>query len=248
MHTLSPKQRAIRLRERRILDLALPILASGGLSALSMDAIAEQIQTAKGTIYNHFANKEEILLALAVKAVERRLSLFQQAIAMPGNSRDRVAAVGIACEIYADHFPEMFHMENLIRHENVLEKTSPRRQEVLTGCEGRCMLTVAGVIREASMAGDLQLEPDQKVEDVVLGLWSLVFGGLTLEATSPSLAAIGIEDARRAIRRNCNAMLDGLRWRPLYQADRYQAWIGQVRKHLIQRVQADRERENEPTL
>lgn len=233
MAKLTPKQRMIQLRESQILDLARPMIAHGGLAALSMDAIAHELQTAKGTIYNHFPNKEEIVLALAVQAVDRRLELFNQAVMMRGSSRQRIAAIGIACEVYVDVLPELFRAEQIIRHEAVWGKTTGKRQEILRNCEGRCMHTVAGVVRDAVAAGDLQLDATYRIEDIVFGLWSLVYGGLVLEATSPSLVDVGIVDSRAAIRRNCNSMLDGLNWQPLYAAQPYAIWIQQVHDDLV---------------
>ncbi len=236
MENLSHKQQEIRQRESRILDLARPMIAQGGVAALSMEAIAHELRTAKGTVYNHFRNKEEIVLALAIVAVERRLELFHQAAMMRGRPRDRVAAIGIACEVYVNQFPELFRIESIIRHDSIWEKTSPERQEVLRTCEGRCMHSVAGVVRDAVAGGDLEVAGAHGVEDIVFGLWSLVFGGMLLELTSPSLADVGIADSRQAIRRNCNALLDGLGWQPLYQADAYQAWVAHVREYLTGRI------------
>ncbi len=245
--TLSPKQREIRRRESRILELARPVVSSGGLAALSMEELASRLGTAKGTIYNHFPNKEEIVLALAVEAVDRRLDLFNRAVMLRGSSRQRIAAIGIACEVYVDRLPDRFRAEQLIRHETVWGKTSAKRQETLRTCETRCMHTVAGVVRDAIAAGDLVLSTPgrgsatrgHRVEDVVFGLWSLTHGGLVLESTSPSLADLGIVDSRAAIRRNCNAMLDGLGWKPAYDPKAYADWIDRVRGRLVASLPAD---------
>jgi AcrR family transcriptional regulator len=238
MDPLTPKQIEIRERERRILELACPVVVAGGVSALSMEAIAQELQTAKGTIYNHYRNKEEIVLALAIAAMEQRLQLFHHASMLRGGSRERVAAIGIACEVYADRFPAAFQIEAILRHEAIWEKTSAERQSVMRSCESRCMHVVAGIIRDGVASGDLNLTDvagmpaASQIEEIVFGLWSLVHGGMLLERTSPSLADIGIASARRAIRRNCNALLDGLGWQPLYDLRAYEAWIEQVRKDL----------------
>ncbi|WP_417737639.1 TetR/AcrR family transcriptional regulator [Rosistilla oblonga] len=234
MQSLTPKQQQIRQRESRILDLARPMIASGGISVLSMDAIAAELKTAKGTVYNHFPNKEEIVLALAIQAVECRLSLFNRAASLDGSPRQRVAAIGIACELFVDRFNELFRIEQIIRHDAVWDKTSPKRQALLRDCESRCMHTVATVVRDAMACGDLQTQQTHAVEDIVFGLWSLVYGGLMLELTSPSLADLGIENARRAIRRNCNGLLDGLQWQPLHDPKPYERWIKKVRTNLNQ--------------
>lgn len=238
MEPLTPKQIEIRERERRILELACPVVVARGVTALSMEAIANELQTAKGTIYNHFRNKEEIVLALAIAAMEQRLQLFHFASMLRGGSRERVAAIGIACEVYADRFPAAFQIEAILRHEAIWEKTSAERQGVMRTCESRCMHVVAGIIRDGVASGDLNLADadgmpaTSQIEEIVFGLWSLVHGGMLLERTSPSLAEIGIASARRAIRRNCNALLDGLGWQPLYDHRAYESWIEQVRRDL----------------
>ncbi|MEL7336431.1 MAG: TetR/AcrR family transcriptional regulator, partial [Planctomycetota bacterium] len=157
---LTPKRRQILHREHLILRKAQPMVRDEGLAGLSMDRIAAEMQYAKGTIYNHFACKEEIVMALAVRAVQRRLALFDAAATLPGNSRRRMMAIGLACEFYVDQFPDDFAIERLVRNDHVVSKSSPQRRELLGSCESRCMLIVAGIVRDAVAAGDLQLPND----------------------------------------------------------------------------------------
>jgi len=235
--SLTPKQIEIRDREQRILDTAYPLIRQGGLAAVSMEAVARRMNYTRGTIYNHFANKEDILLALAARAVSRRLALFSEAAAMGGGTRQRCAAIGIAAEVYVDVMSNEFATEQLIRHDAVWEKTSPGRREVLGRCEAECISGIGDVVAAAIDAGDLPLPPhvhrEDLIQQIVFGLWSLVYGGLVLEATSPSLAQSGISNPRPAIRRNCNALLDNLGWRPLFDADEYQAFVLQVTPELV---------------
>jgi AcrR family transcriptional regulator len=234
MNTLSRKQQEIRQRERQILDVARPMLREAGLVGLSMDRLADQMQYAKGTIYNHFPNKEEIVLALAVVAVEQRLSLFHFAAQWQGATRDRLSAVGIACEFYVSQYPELFLAEQIIRHDAVKQKTSQQRRELLTDCESRCMGAVGGIVREAIDRGDLRLPSEINVAEFCFGLWSLVYGGHVLQATSPSLSAIGIRSPASAIHRNCAAVLDGYRWLPSYDSDAFEKLHHQVWKAMKQ--------------
>lgn len=231
--TLSPKQREIRSREHRILDVARPLVRDGGLDAVRIDAVADAIGMTRGTVYNHFGGREEIILALAARAVSRRLELFRFAAGSSDRSRRRIAAVGIACEVYATEMADDFAVEHLIRHDSVWTRGSDRRREQLAADEAACMGTVGTVIRDAVDAGDLRLPRRHTVNDVLYGLWSLTYGGLAIAMTSPSLPDIGIADPHAAIRRNCNAMLDGLDWQPLYAdggsgpAD-YSRWVRKI--------------------
>ena len=51
------------LRER-LLACAQQLTEEGGAQAVSMRALAVRAGTATGTVYNYFANKDELLLAL----------------------------------------------------------------------------------------------------------------------------------------------------------------------------------------
>lgn len=226
------KKNEIRDREARILELAIQAVESEGLAAISMDAIAAELQTTRGTVYNHFRNKEDILLALAIQAAEQRLSIFEHAVMMRGNPRQRMAAIGIACEYFADQFPGLLRIEYQVRHDMVWEKTSIERQELLRRCETRSMQVVSGVVRDGVASGDLEIADPKIVEGIVFGLWSLVHGGMLLELTSPSLTALGVRDSRSAIRAGCNALLDGFHWKPLYEPVEYQDWVQQVQQRF----------------
>jgi AcrR family transcriptional regulator len=47
-----------------ILDAAADLVAGGGPRALTMSAVARRAAVAKATVYNHFRDREELLLAL----------------------------------------------------------------------------------------------------------------------------------------------------------------------------------------
>ncbi len=234
--TLTAKQREIRNRGSRILDAAFPMVRDQGLSAVSMEAIAREMNCTRGTIYNHFSNKEDILLALAARSVRRRMELFRFAVTLGDDPRQCCAAIGIAAEVYVDCLPDDFSIEQITRHDPVWQKTSPDRREVLAECEQQCIDCLSGVIGAAIAAGDLVVgkgvSRDALVQQIVFGLWSLVYGGLVLESTSPSLGRAGISQPRTAIRRNCNALLDDIGWRPLFDPSAYKKFVSSITPKL----------------
>ena len=231
--TWTPKQREIRTREHRILQIARPMVRDGGLQAIRVDAIADQMRLTRGTIYNHFPNREEIILAVAAQGVARRLELFRFAAACATASRDRIAAIGIACEVYAEQLPDDFAVEHLVRHDSVWDRGSVERREQLAGDERRCMTELGKIIDDAERAGDLKTTRHHSSADVLYGLWSLIYGGLSIAQTSPSLSDVGIKDHLAAIRRNCNAILDGVGWLPLYDPVAYRKLLRSIRPKLV---------------
>jgi AcrR family transcriptional regulator len=213
--TLSRKQREIQQREGRILELARSMIVEQGYHGLSMDRIAEALEYSKGTIYQHFSCKEEVLMALVNQALERRLGLFRRAATLRGRPRERLVAVGLAAELFFQLYPDHFQVEHVIRLSSVQDKTSEERRGFLETCEASCMEIVSGVIRDAVACGDLTLPDGFGPESLAFSLWAITFGGNSIAASSPSLAKLGIQKPFDVIRSSCNALLDGFGWRPL---------------------------------
>ena len=67
MSTQDRKQREFERRGQDILDAALSLFKSDDWEHVTVDAIARQSEVAKGTIYKHFASKDEIYARLAMQ-------------------------------------------------------------------------------------------------------------------------------------------------------------------------------------
>ena len=219
MVVLTRKQREIAEREEQILRLARPILLREGYQALSMDRLATLMEYAKGTLYNHFPNKEEIVIALAVESMELRFRLFEFGAQLSQIPRERLMGIGAACEVYTQACRDHFAIEEWIRNSMIWDKSSSRRQDLIRQCESRCMGVVSGIVRDAMVAGDLTLRDGLSPEEMIFGFWSLNYGSQVLAATSPSLAKLGISDAPKAIRHHCYTLMNGFGWTPLMGVD-----------------------------
>ena len=67
MSTQNRKQREFERRGQDILDAALSLFESDDWEHVTVDAIARKSDVAKGTIYKHFASKDEIYAHLAMR-------------------------------------------------------------------------------------------------------------------------------------------------------------------------------------
>ncbi len=232
---LTRKDRERHEREVKILELARVMLREVGYLGLSMDRIAAEMEYSKGTIYKHFPNKEEIILALANEALEKRLEMFQKAATWPEakTARDRMAAIGAAAEVFVERYPQHFSVEQIVRSASIWEKTSEQRRQFMQACEGRCMQIVGGIVRDGLAHGDLELPAGRSPEDLVFGLWSLNFGAYTILTSSDSLEDNGVSDPIAALRQNQNLMLDGYHWRPLSSEQDFNETFDQVKREVF---------------
>ncbi|HEX2166770.1 MAG TPA: helix-turn-helix domain-containing protein [Longimicrobiales bacterium] len=65
MGVLERKEREFMRREREILDAALALFSTEDWQAVTVEQIAERAEIGKGTVYKHFASKDEIYARLA---------------------------------------------------------------------------------------------------------------------------------------------------------------------------------------
>ena len=232
MVTFTRKQREIQEREQQILALARQILVGEGYQALSMDRLAAEMEYAKGTLYNHFPNKEEIVAALAIESMELRRGMFERAATMSPKTRERMIAVGLACDTYAIDCATHFAVEQMLRDAIIWEKSSEKRQQLIRQCEHRTMGIVAGIVRDAVAVGDLCIPSGLTAEELVFGLWSLNYGSYVLMNSSPSLAEIGIQQPVRTIRYHGWTLLNGYNWLPLMSFEETEKLLESFRERL----------------
>ena len=212
---LSRKQREIAEREGLLLDVAQGLLLEHGYMGLTMDRVAAATEYSKGTIYQHFRNKEDLIAAILERFGQARVEFFQRAATMQGDSRDRICAVGAAAELYMTLYPQHDQLEKILKTSSIREKASPERRDALSNCEMACFHVATGIAREALAGGDLQLAEGDTVEQAVLGLWSLYTGAFLIRELGVfDHAPPEMRDPVRPLIRNAQRFLDGLGWRP----------------------------------
>ncbi|HMO13434.1 MAG TPA: TetR/AcrR family transcriptional regulator [Pirellulaceae bacterium] len=215
MSNLTRKEREFLQREARILQIAHEFVMREGYHGLSMDRIADSIEYSKGTIYNHFRNKEEIIAALAVQTIFHRVDLFRRAVQFSGCARERMQAIGVAAELFAKLYPHHSLYQQVLRMPSIWEKTSAQRQAQFESAESQCVNTVANVVRDGIAEGNLSLPEGFNPEDLVFGLWSLTSAAFTLAASNSNLGRLGIASPFGSVRVLTSRMIDGFNWRPL---------------------------------
>ena len=231
------KQQEFQRREALIISEAANLLQSEGYFGLSLDKLAQAIGYSKGTIYQHFGTKEDIILAIASQSMRARVGLFQRAAAFDGNPRERMCALSVSDRIFVSLYPGHFHVEHLIKARSLWAKTSNIRQTNLQEAEGDCGQLVNGIVIDAIESGDLELI-DKNPAEVGLGLWTMSLGVHTLVcsaglAGAPDLPKFGIDNPYLSLWRNQLAFLDGLGWKPLSNEWDYLATRERVKKEIF---------------
>ena len=215
MATQTRKAREREAREALILDAAETLVAERGYLGMNMDLVAEAVEYSKGTVYQHFSCKEELLAALVERMAAERVRYFERAATFHGGSRERMAAVGASLDVYHRLYPFHVAIEQIVTAESIRSKTTASRLHSMQGKEEACMAVTTGIVRDAIAAGDLELREGDTPEGLVFGLWMTTYGGLSIAAGKPELGHLELTNPLHLLRRTQNAILDGYGWKPL---------------------------------
>src|SRR6266568_2054345 len=93
-----------------ILSAAREIAAEEGWQAVTTRKVAERIEYSQPTIYEYFANKEAILLALLCYGYEQLVAVMQVAFASTDDPEERILAMTAAYWDFAFHSPELYQV------------------------------------------------------------------------------------------------------------------------------------------
>ncbi len=205
-------------REQVMLRSAFQLIAEEGVSGLTIDKLVNRIPYSKGTVYNHFSGKEDLLTGLCIEALEHLSHLFQRAAAYPGNSRERITAIGFAYMLHAQINPVAFMLVITAKTPSIWEKTSDKRQQAYQQKEDQLLQVFLQVICDAISVGDLSLPASFSESDVAFALWANCFGTIALLQEDLERCAVRQNiDMEPAVLRHCSLLLNSFGWLPLHQ-------------------------------
>jgi AcrR family transcriptional regulator len=214
MGTKERRQREIAERERLFLEKTRELICADGMLQVQMARIADACDYATGTLYQHFASKEDLLVALLAERSEERIGLFRRAAAWDASPRDRMFAFAAAEVIFVKRNPEYFRIAQLAQTEVVWSTASKeRRSAYLSAMAPACELAL-NIVRDAVERGDLDLH-GARPEEIAFGLWTVVQGTHSLVHTEGLLDFFAIDQPYRLMGRNIHRLLNGLGWKPL---------------------------------
>lgn len=112
---MGAKQRREREREKRrlaILDAARTVLFRDGMTAVSMNKIAEAAEVSVGTLYLYFDSKEELFAALQEEGLDLLGELIQRAASRDEPPPERLRRMALAYLEFSEAHRKYFDIYN----------------------------------------------------------------------------------------------------------------------------------------
>ena len=234
---MSPKvihEATLEAREEEIMQSALQIISDQGVAGLTIDKVVSKLPYSKGTVYNHFTCKEDLLTGLCNRCVKSLSDLFERAMTFEGNSREKMLAVGYAYMLHSMLNPTEFMLVISAKTPSVREKSTEKRQEEHLYLENRLLSGILEVISEGLSSGDLALQPHLNPAQVAFSLWSMCFGTIALLHETLDRCNVRIEmELERELINHSNILLDGLCWKPFTKEHQWQTTITRFKTELF---------------
>ena len=104
--TLARKEKEKEQRRNAIIDAAQVLFFAKSYDEITIEAVAEKAQLAKGTVYLYFKSKEEVYSAVALRGARILNKLMKQKIRGKKNGLEKAFATG---EAYFQFFKENPH-------------------------------------------------------------------------------------------------------------------------------------------
>ncbi|PKL39919.1 MAG: hypothetical protein CVV44_06770 [Spirochaetae bacterium HGW-Spirochaetae-1] len=110
------EKRKIR-NNRHIMDVAIDLFADRGIDNVSLEEIAEKADVARATLYNHFANKQELLQKIMKPIFDEGNAYIQEVLSV--NTSIRIDKILLMCVALWKNYRNPLRLAYRIKHEQM---------------------------------------------------------------------------------------------------------------------------------
>ncbi len=229
---LRGKQLELHQRDERVLSLARKIFVEEGYQAVTIDGIARELGFSRGTLYQRFSCKEELILELAIRCRRQITDVMEFASHVPGRPRERIVAIGGGIDRYARLYADNLRTLAAIDSEIILEKVPPEQLLRVQEAERLMFRILMGIVDDAVAVGDLELSEKFTAGSLCLALAALITGWAQLQRRPSPAQELNIANPIEDILRSAHMLMDGYGWRPFYRDWNYHEVYQSVGKAL----------------
>ncbi len=148
----SLKERQRLERENLILEVAEAVFVEKGYHETSMDEIAARVGVAKGTLYSHFARKEDLVQVLLERKLQTLREAVEQIAQQNATARSRLSSIMrfMYLELYGMHFRLVYVLFNSTELQTLLHARRIKEPGMFSEVAG----TVMKLFEEGKEAGE----------------------------------------------------------------------------------------------
>lgn len=159
MNTISRREREKQTREEAIINAAEKIFIEKSYSEASMEAIAKECEFTRKTLYQYFANKEDLYYTVVIRGFTRLLDYFQKEIKNANTGFKKLENLGFAYYKFYKDFPGTLNLMNYIGYVKSKKENMYKREE-FNKITDLVAQTIAKIIDEGKSDGSIRTDID----------------------------------------------------------------------------------------
>ncbi|MEQ8391037.1 MAG: TetR/AcrR family transcriptional regulator [Thalassospira sp.] len=195
-------------REELILDGAGELIAEVGFFELKMSDLARICGISVGTLYGHFASKEDLLIGLAVMAGSKRAEKFDIARNHDGSAIEKYIIANLLDLRFSIDHPQWFEAEYLALAPSIWKRaTSARHQAQLDQINAITSMFQA-FLSEGEAELGIASDMTSRSRNLNLGSWGLGYGINVLVLSEITDRHYGQELRKNAVNILCDGLAD----------------------------------------
>jgi len=168
-------------RVQSIQDAAMTVIARRGITAATMQEIAEEAGVAKGTIYLYFKDRDELVDKTFERAITELLKRIDAALAIEGTFEQKLrASLGAKFSFFQEH-REFFRLYHSLRYPEGKRRTQKQYDAQLE--------RMAAMLEDAMRSGEIRRKDSKRLALIISEAISAVIIRRVMEENPPAESA-----------------------------------------------------------
>lgn len=169
--------------KKALIDVAMTLLEENQLARISLRRLSKEVGVTPSAVYNHFVDKDALMLAIKMRVYEDFNSFFEERSSATSNPEQQLLEMCLAYYHYSKQQPARFNF--LFSSVLPMEWSTPETVEVSCRCIVRARKLVLGIYNRYQTPCE-----EEKVVNATLLLWSGLHGIVTLRNSGSIQAAV----------------------------------------------------------
>ncbi|MFV1882897.1 MAG: TetR/AcrR family transcriptional regulator [Balneola sp.] len=169
------KERERELKRSIMLEAAESLILEKGLEHLNMDEVAERAEVSKGSLYQYFNNKTDLVLGICHKASNMMNDMTAKVLREDKTGLEMVYQIGINYLTFASEHPEFYRAMRFL--ENYKDTDQAKNSEYLSMCGQNRQESFRVMVRAIQIGmQDGSINSTFDPEELAILLWSTSHG------------------------------------------------------------------------
>ena len=195
-------------REELILDGAGKLISEVGFFELKMSDLARICDISVGTLYGHFASKEDLLIGLAVMAGSKRAEKFDIARNHDGSAIEKYIIANLLDLRFSINHPQWFEAEYLALAPSIWKRATYARHQAQLDQINAITSMFQTFLSEGEAELGIASDITSRRRNLNLGSWGLGYGINVLVLSEITDRHYGQELRQNAINILCDGLAD----------------------------------------